>query len=76
MDDPRFLTVPEVAAILRVEPKTVIKKIKAGRLVAILPGKRYLIDREALETYIAGCRLWHERDDAFPWPTRKKKGPK
>lgn len=45
-----YLTVPEVAAILRVDPKTVRADIRAGRLRAIRVGDRgqYRVPEDAL----------------------------
>lgn len=43
-DNPEFLTVPEVATRLRVDPATVRRWIEAGTLPAVKPGRHYRVD--------------------------------
>lgn len=50
---PEYLTVAEVAAMLRVTDQTVWDRIREGLIPAIKEGRRYLIERTALERYIA-----------------------
>ena len=45
---PLWLTVEETAEILRVDAKTIRRRIQAGRLPISPHGKPYRIDRDAL----------------------------
>ncbi len=49
----RFLTVAEVAAILRVSTMTVYRLIKAGNLAAVRVGKSYRVREDDVDTYLA-----------------------
>ena len=49
----RFLTVAEVAEILRVSSMTVYRLIKAGDLRAIRVGKSYRIAEDEVDRYVA-----------------------
>ena len=49
----RFLTVAEVADILRVSSMTVYRLIKAGELPAVRVGKSYRVAEEDLDKYLA-----------------------
>ncbi len=49
----RFLTVAEVAAILRVSTMTVYRLIKAGRLAAVRVGKSYRVREDDVDRYLA-----------------------
>lgn len=51
--EPGFLTVAEVAALMRVSTMTVYRLIKAGELPSIRVGKSYRIRRADLDRYIA-----------------------
>jgi excisionase family DNA binding protein len=53
---PDVLKVPEVAADLRVDRKTVYGLIQAGELRALRMGKALRITRQALEEFKAGTR--------------------
>jgi excisionase family DNA binding protein len=46
-----FLITQEVADIYRVRGTTVLAWIKQGKLPAIKRGRKYLFDKEALETF-------------------------
>lgn len=48
----KLMTVEEVAAYLRVEPDTVWRLIRSGRLRAVRPGKRHLIPESAVLQYV------------------------
>ena len=48
-----LLTPAEVASLLRVEPITVIRACRAGKIRAARPGKTWLITPEAIEQYLA-----------------------
>jgi excisionase family DNA binding protein len=47
-----FFTVAEVAAILRCTSKTILRRIKAGKLKAKPDGGHYLIAKENLNGYL------------------------
>ena len=49
----RFLTVAEVAAIVRVSTMTVYRLIKAGALPAIRVGKSYRLREDDVDAYLA-----------------------
>ena len=49
----RFLTVAEVAAIVRVSTMTVYRLIKAGDLPAVRVGKSYRLREEDVDAYLA-----------------------
>ncbi|MGH9280134.1 MAG: helix-turn-helix domain-containing protein [Acidimicrobiales bacterium] len=50
---PRFLTVAEVASMLRVSTMTVYRLIKAGQLPAARVGKSYRVKEEDVDRYLA-----------------------
>lgn len=49
----RFLTVAEVADILRVSTMTVYRLIKAGDLAAVRVGKSYRLAEDEVDRYLA-----------------------
>ena len=49
----RFLTVAEVAALLRVSTMTVYRLIKAGELRAVRVGKSYRLTEDDVDQYLA-----------------------
>lgn len=49
----RFLTVAEVAQLMRVSTMTVYRLIKAGDLASVRVGKSYRIREEDVDAYIA-----------------------
>jgi len=49
----RFLTVAEVASLMRVSTMTVYRQIKAGELASVRVGKSYRIPEEAVDAYLA-----------------------
>ena len=49
----RFLTVAEVADILRVSTMTVYRLIKAGDLAAVRVGKSYRLPEDEIDRYLA-----------------------
>lgn len=51
---PALLTVPEVAAQLRVDPATVRRWIAIGRLPATKPGRDYRVDQNAVDALTRG----------------------
>lgn len=50
---PRFMTVAEVAALMRVSTMTVYRLIKAGDLPAVRFGKSYRLDEADVDAYLA-----------------------
>ncbi len=49
----RFVTVAEVAELLRVSTMTVYRLIKAGRLPAVRVGKSYRVREDDVDRYLA-----------------------
>ncbi|HEV8297343.1 MAG TPA: helix-turn-helix domain-containing protein [Acidimicrobiales bacterium] len=49
----RFLTVAEVAAIMRVSTMTVYRLIKAGELASVRVGKSYRIKEDDVDRYLS-----------------------
>ncbi|MBW3574290.1 MAG: helix-turn-helix domain-containing protein [Actinobacteria bacterium] len=52
-DRARYLTVAEVAAILRVSTMTVYRLIKAGELPALRVGRSYRLPEDDVDRYLA-----------------------
>ena len=50
---PRFMTVAEVAELMRVSTMTVYRLIKSGELPAVRFGKSYRIDETDVDAYLA-----------------------
>lgn len=50
---PRFLTVAEVAAQLRVSTMTVYRLLKAGQLASVRVGRSYRVREEDVDRYLA-----------------------
>lgn len=50
------LTVKEVAGWLKVTPHTIRQYIKRGHLEGFMLGRQLLIDKEAVEAFIAKCK--------------------
>jgi excisionase family DNA binding protein len=51
-----FLTVTEVAAIMRVSKMTVYRLVHAGDLVAVRVGRSFRVPEPAVRDYLAGAR--------------------
>ena len=49
----RFLTVAEVASLLRVSTMTVYRLIKAGELASVRVGKSYRVTEDDVDRYLA-----------------------
>jgi excisionase family DNA binding protein len=56
MGEQQYLTRVEAAAVLRTCDQTIDKRIKDGQLTAVRVGRRVLIPRQSLESYLAKCR--------------------
>ena len=52
---PRYLTVAEVAGLLRVSTMTVYRQIQAGELPAVRVGKSYRLKAVDVDDWIAEC---------------------
>jgi len=52
MNNNEFLTVEQVAELLKIHWQTVLNYIKSGKLMALKLGKGYRITRENLEKFI------------------------
>jgi excisionase family DNA binding protein len=51
-----FLTVTEVAAIMRVSKMTVYRLVHSGELVAVRVGRSFRVPEPAVRDYLAGAR--------------------
>ena len=49
----RFLTVAEVASLLRVSTMTVYRLLKAGELASVRVGKSYRVKEDDVDRYLA-----------------------
>ena len=59
---PRYLTVAEVAGLLRVSTMTVYRQIQAGELPAVRVGKSYRLKATDVDEWIAECVVAPPRD--------------
>ena len=50
--DPKFLTVAEVAEVMRVSKMTVYRLVHAGTLPAVRVGRSYRVPRSAIDDYL------------------------
>ena len=55
MDDPKLMTVAEIAAMLRVSKMTVGRLIHSGELPAKRIGRVYRVAEDAVQTYLRGA---------------------
>lgn len=53
--DSEFLTVAEVAGLLRVSKMTVYRLVHSGELPAVQIGRSYRVRRSAVDEYLAGA---------------------
>ncbi|MDO5700252.1 MAG: helix-turn-helix domain-containing protein [Bowdeniella nasicola] len=61
---PRFVTVAEVAALMRVSRMTVYRMVHAGELPAVRMGRSYRVPLAAVEELIAeGLGSWDQDRD-------------
>lgn len=54
--DHEFMTVPEVARYLRSSEMTIYRLIRANELPAVQVGRRFLIRKTALESFLEDSR--------------------
>ena len=64
---PAFLTVDEVAELLRVDAVTIYRAIRAGEFPAVKIRKRYVIPRRALELLIEDVMVSGSCVDTATW---------
>lgn len=57
----QFLTVAEVAAVMRVSKMTVYRLVHAGELPAVRVGKSYRVPQDALTSYLAASVIDRDR---------------
>lgn len=57
MDNAKFLTVEEMASILKVVPMTVYRYLKAGKLQAYKFGKEYRVYESDFKAFVASCKV-------------------
>jgi len=60
----RFLTVAEVAEVMRVSKMTVYRLLHSGEMPAVRVGRSFRVPQDALDHYLATARLDLEADDA------------
>lgn len=60
---PRFMTVTEVADVMRVSKMTVYRLIHAGELPAIRVGKSFRVPQAAVD-HLLDASAWEDRDTA------------
>jgi len=49
-----FLTLPEISALLRCKLPTIYTLVRSGKLPYLRAGKRFIVPREAVLSYIKG----------------------
>jgi len=54
LSEMRFLTVAEVAAIMRVSKMTVYRLVHAGDIPAVRVGRSYRVPEQAVDDYLRG----------------------
>ncbi len=54
LNDVRFLTVAEVAAIMRVSKMTVYRLVHSGELPAVRVGRSFRVPESAVDDYLRG----------------------
>ena len=57
MDSTKFLTVEEMADILKVVPMTIYRYLKAGKLTAYKFGKEYRVYEKDFKEFLASCKI-------------------
>ncbi len=58
----RFLTVAEVAEVMRVSKMTVYRLLHSGEMPAVRVGRSFRVPQDALDHYLATARLDLEAD--------------
>ena len=57
----RFLTVAEVAEIMRVSKMTVYRLVHSGEMPAVRVGRSFRVPQDALDHYLATAYIEHDR---------------
>ncbi|MCU1672196.1 MAG: binding domain protein excisionase family [Frankiales bacterium] len=55
LSEVRFLTVAEVAAIMRVSKMTVYRMVHAGELTSVRVGRSFRVPEQAVHDYLRGA---------------------
>lgn len=58
--EPAFLTVAEVADVVRVSRMTVYRMVHSGELPAVRVGRSFRVPRSAVDTMLAEGSTWNE----------------
>jgi excisionase family DNA binding protein len=61
---PKFYTVAEVAALMRVSGMTIYRLVRSGELRALRVGHSYRVPAEALDAYLSDGQHWLHEDRA------------
>ena len=61
MSDAKFLTVAEVAAMMRVSKMTVYRLVHNGELPAVRVGRSFRVPKDALDHYLATAYIEGDR---------------
>ena len=56
MSDIKFLTIAEVASVMRVSKMTVYRLVHGGELSAVRVGRSFRVPEPAVREYLAGAR--------------------
>jgi excisionase family DNA binding protein len=64
MTEPKVYTVEELAALLKVNPRTVYKMVDAGQIRSVRAGRQIRIPQEALDAYLRGAQTTEPTDAA------------
>ena len=71
----RFLTVAEVAAIMRVSKMTVYRLVHGGELPAVRVGRSFRVPEQAVHDYLRSVLRRDRLTPARAWPGRGRSGP-
>jgi excisionase family DNA binding protein len=66
---PAFFTVEEVAEVLRVDPVTIYRAIRAGEFPAVKIRKRYVVPQKAIELLVEDVMATGGCVDTAEWTT-------
>ena len=61
MDDTKYLTLEQVAKLLGVSERTVMRQIKAGRLKAFKVGRSLRFEEDAIQEYVKHQQVTPEK---------------
>jgi excisionase family DNA binding protein len=60
LEDVNFLTVAEVAGVMRVSKMTVYRMVHAGELTAVRVGRSFRVPAQAVREYLSGAYVGTE----------------